>query len=82
MSKLNIVLIIAIGLMAVNSIVWHYQKNTAFITLQKLYQKHEYLLALNKGYLSQYTEASSLLEISNYASNTLKMTRPKKQYRL
>ena len=82
MIKINFLLVVAIVLMAINSILWHFEQHTAFKSLQKLYKNHEYLVAINQQYLSQYSEALSLLTIEKYAKEHFGMIKPKKRHQL
>ncbi len=76
-TKINIVLIIAIVISAFFVILWHYQENIYFNTLQKFNTQQNQLLSINKSYIASYEEYYSLLKIEEYAKKNLNMKLPK-----
>lgn len=71
--KINGLLLVAIIVIAADSVVLQFKERQSFQQLQQLYKKYDQLISTHKAYLSQYKREYSLLKIENRATAKLGM---------
>ena len=73
MTKINIVLGLAVVVLSFYTIVWHHQNYLLYKQSSAVQQKNQQIMAMRKQLLSEYSEKISGAEIKEKALNILQM---------
>ena len=73
MTKINIVLGIAVVILSFYTIIWHHQNYLLYKQSSAVQQKNQQIMAMRKQLLSEYSEKISGAEIKEKALNILQM---------
>ncbi len=73
MTKINIVLGLAVVILSFYTIIWHHQNYLLYKQSSAVQQKNQQIMAMRKQLLSEYSEKISGAEIKEKALNILQM---------
>jgi cell division protein FtsL len=73
MTKINIVLGLAVVVLSFYTIIWHHQNYLLYKQSSAVQQKNQQIMAMRKQLLSEYSEKISGAEIKEKALNILQM---------
>ncbi len=73
MTKINIVLGLAVVVLSFYTIIWHHQNYLLYKQSSAVQQKNQEIMAMRKQLLSEYSEKISGAEIKEKALNILQM---------
>ena len=73
MTKINIVLGLAVVILSFYTIIWHHQNYLLYKKSNAVQQKNQQIMAMRKQLLSEYSEKISGAEIKEKALNILQM---------
>ena len=73
MTKINIVLGLAVVILSFYTIIWHHQNYLLYKQSSAVQQKNQQIMAMRKQLLSEYSQKISGAEIKEKALNILQM---------